>query len=264
MPTKDEIETELNTLKEEYSKVLGENQAMKDAGAMDLTSHIEKAKQLEADKTKLEMEIKLMKESARERERELAIRDEDVKKKEEQEKLPFQTEHTRFRLLPGPYQRDIFGNVGVPVFDLGVTLDFYSGHVDIPLNVVVEMAQSIGMLTTEQAEELKLELKVEKAKNEAAGNLGNILVDGIHSLIGDFNVNLDSVGVASREAELAETNVGNKDAEDAGQSSGDDAGKESGGVPDDNADSVGGGNEGNDGGDSKSKLDAILDEGFEL
>ena len=195
--TKADLEEEVKALRKEYDEVRKENQLMREAGGMDLSTWHTKITDQADEIERLKSEVKLRDERMNEWKHEQAAKEHDAKHKHEQETRPFQTEHTRFRLLPGPYLRDIFGNVGTPVFDLGVTLDHYSGHVDIPLPVVIEMAESIGMLSVEKSDELKAELETEKAKNEAAAKLGSILAGGINQLVDGFHDGLSTVGVSS-------------------------------------------------------------------
>jgi hypothetical protein len=107
-----------------------------------------------------------------------------------------QDENTRFRVLgkvPAG-QRDIFGDPtteGVVTF--GVNFNRYTGGLYVPVSVVIEVAQSIGMLTKEQSENLTTELKVATAKNESAGRLAEELLDGIQTCVDDFYSALDDV-----------------------------------------------------------------------
>ena len=214
--TKADLEEELRVVRHHLDEANKENQLMKEAGGMDLTTWHSRIKDQEAEIERLKQEVKLRDERMNEWKLEQKAKEQDAKAKHERETRPYQTEHTRFRLLPGPYLRDIFGNVGVPVFDLGVTLDHYSGHVDIPLDVVVEMAQSIGMLTADQADELNKQLETEKAKNEAAAQLGSILAGGIHNLVGDFHSSLDSVGIPANPQGHTDGTDSDESAESAG------------------------------------------------
>lgn len=232
--------TTVKELEKKLEEVQAENQSLKDAGMMDLSEYVQKIDDLEKTKEKLENEVFNLKEQwARElREREQIEKDE--KAKEDREKAPFrldQTPHTRFRLLPKPYQRDIFGDVSQPVFNMGVTLDNYSGYVDIPMHVVIECAQSIGMLTYEQSEELKKDLEVETLRNEAAGRLGTVLADGINSLVDEFNNGLRAIDRTLVEEKLAGVSLDKESDADNGQSAGDSDVEEHDGVSDDSADS---------------------------
>lgn len=206
-------------LEEKLAAALEENQKLKDAGMMDLSEYIQKIDKLTKENEKKGHEIDNLKENWARELREREILAQDTKNKEHEDKLPYQTHHTGYRLLPRPYKLDIFGDVGRPVFDLGVTLDNYSGHVDIPMQVVVEMAQSIGMLTLDQAEELNKDLEVERARNEAAGRLGNILASGIGDLVSQFGSGLSAIDHTALEEKLARDN-----ANDENDSSSDDEG----------------------------------------
>ena len=106
-----------------------------------------------------------------------------------------QSEHTRFRLYSqAPRgQRDIFGDPNSEVFDLGIEFDGYYGGLYLPLNTVVEIGRSVGMLTKEQADELKRDLAIKKAQVERAGDLAQELTNGIQANIDNFFTQLDSV-----------------------------------------------------------------------
>jgi len=119
-----------------------------------------------------------------------------------------QDEHTRFRILQkAPAgQRDIFGDPTTEVVDLGIELQGYYGGVYIPKAVIVEIGLSIGMLTSEQADELKSELHKTKATVESAGAIAQELLNGITTHVHDFysalgNVVVDDVSDVSKSGE---------------------------------------------------------------
>jgi hypothetical protein len=175
-----------------------------------------------------------------------------------------QSEHTRFRLLESPTTRDIFGDVVNPVFDLGVDLSFFSGPVQIPVGHVIEMATSIGMLTLEQASDLKDTLAVSTAKNESAAILGTELTSGISALVDKFYDDLASVTAivdASESDEpeesgkLSEESGDNESEsnEDSGQADVDNSGEGSDGVSNTTTDTL----LNNDGTDTRKLLDEL-------
>lgn len=135
-----------------------------------------------------------------------------------------QDHHTRFRALPKSPggQRDIFGDPTSPVFDLGVEFQYYNGGIYIPVQTVIEMAQSIGMLTEDQANDLNLELSTVKSQVEMAGAFAQELVDGISSHVDNFYSNLAGV-----------VNLGANDVSDA-ESDDSNAGESAGQTPDAN------------------------------
>lgn len=109
--------------------------------------------------------------------------------------LVSQNEHTRFRLLErAPSgQRDLFGDPSTPVFDAGIEFHGYYGGVYLPVSMVIEIAQSIGMLTAEDSNSLKDHSLVSEKKANVAPSAAKELQDGITRLISEFNSELDSV-----------------------------------------------------------------------
>lgn len=167
------------------------------------------------------------------REREVIA--EDQRKAEEAKAAQFKTlkidqnEHTRFRISgrPPAGQRDIFGDPTSIVANLGVELQRYSGGLYVPISVVIEIGQSIGMLTREQAAELNTELENTRAKVESAGTLATELSNGIQELVDRFYSDLDSV-VSDVPDAGSEADAGN---EIAGQASDNGGSEESTGIP---------------------------------
>lgn len=204
------------------------------------------------DTTHFESEIrrinsKLEKEQAEHDALKVKVRDEKLERetlendrieRERQERAQFgtsveQDEHTRFRVLPkAPSgQRDIFGDPVSEVVDLGVEFNNFNGGIYVPVSVFIEVGQSIGMLTKEQATDLNSELTTTKAKVEFAGTYAKELSSGIENLVNRFFDNLDSiVGGDSSDSANGESAESSND-ENAGQTSDPNVGSESNGVP---------------------------------
>lgn len=110
---------------------------------------------------------------------------------------------TRFPLLDGPRSyphRDIVlsdTRQENPVFDLGIDLDSYDGAVYIQVDHIKEMARSIGMLTKEEANELREENRRLKAQVDALPEKAQELTDGMADLVTKFRSDL--IGIANSE-----------------------------------------------------------------
>lgn len=191
---------------------------------------------------KAESELKAIKQKSEIEKQERETIAADRKKAEEQRLAEFgiavdQDHHTRFRKynrVPSG-QRDIFGDSSSSVFNLGVELSRYSGGLYVPVDVVIEMGRSIGMLTKDEADAIKSELTKTNAKVEAAGALAQELIHGITSRVDHFYSSLDSVvPLVGNGISESESND-----EDAGQANGSDKGVESTGIPADSKDSDG-------------------------
>lgn len=106
-----------------------------------------------------------------------------------------QTQHTRFRVMErSPAgQRDITGDPTTPVVDMRITLNRYSGGLYIPVTFLVEIAQSLGMLTASQSTELLQNVEDSNARANVSTTLAKELKDGIDNLISEFNSKLATV-----------------------------------------------------------------------
>lgn len=163
------------------------------------------SRELEGEKrktSKAEQELKAFKEKVAKADRERELNEADAKAIEDRRIAEIkasvnvsQNEHSRFRVLEkAPSgQRDVFGDPDTPVVDLGVEFSGYYGGLYLPVKVVIEVAQSIGMLTAEQSTELIHNVETSNARALAAPNLAKELQSGIDSLIGDFSNRLDSI-----------------------------------------------------------------------
>lgn len=188
---------------------------------------------------KAESELEALKKKTRDEKIERENQANDKKAAEDARKAEFgtsklsQDEHTRFRAYPkAPAgERDIWGDPTSEVFDLGVNLANYSGGLYVPVENVIEMARSIGMLTTDQANDLQLELDSTKAQVESSGRFAKDLLDGITSHVDDFYRNLSNVGSDDVSAVSDSGNSGSGNGEIAGQASDADKREESDGIP---------------------------------
>jgi hypothetical protein len=128
-----------------------------------------------------------------------------------------QNEHTRFRLLghAPTGQRDIFGDPNSEVFDLGVDLQDFWGGIYLPLNVVIEMAQSVEMLTKEQANELKAELELKTKQVNKASDLAQELINGVSANIDSFFAGIDSVILDDNESDENESGASGTDSSES-------------------------------------------------
>lgn len=229
MPTKDELEKENADLKKELAAA---KELLNDTEKVQEELEIAKGRlethkdtswyQLENEKLSRELEIaKADLASIDERKRLQKIEEQvklhDVIVEEAKTAGVFkQTEHTRFRVFEKPETRDIFGDVSQPVFDLGVEVVGHYGKIQVPVNSVIEMAQSIHMLTEEQAEALKQERDFAIAKANVAPNLAGELTDGIATLVSAFYAGLDSADTIAADdsdavnetAPVADSNTG--------------------------------------------------------
>lgn len=210
MPTKDELEKENENLNKELES---KDEQLKDFDKIKEELEIANGRlqthkdtswyQLENEKLRRELEIaKADLDSVEERKRQQKIEEQvklhDVITEEAKTAGVFkQTEHTRFRVNAKPETRDIFGDVTNPVFDLGVEMVGHYGKIEVPVNAVIEMAQSIHMLTEEQAEILKQERDFAIAKANVAPKLAGELTDGITALVDRFYRGLDSADIVS-------------------------------------------------------------------
>lgn len=209
--------TELEKAQEKLKLVTEENELLKNAGNHDLSWYQKELAGKDKKILELDAEVKSLKQKRQLEELEKETLANDRAKEEELTAGMFnQSEHTRFRLLESPTTRDIFGDVVNPVFDLGVDLSFFSGPVQIPVGHVIEMATSIGMLTLEQASDLKDALAVSTAKNESAAILGTELTSGISALVDKFYDNLASVTAIVDASESDEPEESGKLSEESG------------------------------------------------
>lgn len=258
--TKAELEIELASVKDE-------NDLLKAAGNHDLSWYQKEIDRItkELDGTKADLKSLKEKEHIQAIEAEVIAADRERETKEELVQYN-QNEHTRFRLRNRPSTRNIFGGVDGPVFDLGVDLSFFNGPVQIEAYVIVEMAQSIGMLTVEESERLRADLAFAKAKNEKAALLATELTDGISVLTDKFYADLDSVvydddpsSETDNLDEPSESDSGNGNesksdsgsAKDNGQADGSNSQPESNGVSDDSGNA-------DDSDDGDAELNRIL------
>lgn len=249
-PAKSEETPDIEKIQEELKLVKEENEILKQAGNHDLSWYGKEIDRITRENEELKAVVKSNEARKHEQEREAAVLLEDAKNKEERERAQYvQTAETRFRALTRPTIRDIYGDTAYPVFDLSVELMDYRGPVQIPVHVVIEMGQSIGMLTKEQAEEVKQELAFSKAKNEKAALLGTELTGGISALVQQFYIDLDNIADTSADegkADSAELGKSDSDSgksdETNGQANGANSGEKSNGVSSDtsNADDADG------------------------
>lgn len=98
---------------------------------------------------------------------------------------------SRFRLHEKPLvypKRDIIKRTAEgPVFDLGVDLENYTGAVYVQQLHIEEMAQSIGMLTKQQADELYQKIKEYEEREKNHLKNAEELKNGIDSAIERFH-----------------------------------------------------------------------------
>lgn len=237
-----------DTIKEQLEAANEKIKAYEEAGLKDLSWYTKEIDRLNKENSLLKGDLQSRKEKEYVLKRERAT----IKKDQEAELahtlgMYNQSAHTRFRLLDRPARGlDIFGNPDTPVFDLGVTLDYFSGPVYVPAQVVIEMAQSIYMLTVEDSEKLRQELAFSKAKNEKAAVLGTELTDGISDLVNRFYTDLDSLVVDSSDDDEGESEsdgksngADGKSDENSGQADGDNSVEKSDGVSDDSGNADG-------------------------
>ena len=199
--TKAELEAELKESKaklaeteKKTTELTGVIASYESAGLHDLSWYQKEIDRLTKLNEVTEANLKGLKETKHREEIDGKVIKDDAKREKEQELVQYnQSEHTRFRLRERPSRLNIFGTPDGPVFDLGVDLSFFNGPVQIPAAVIVEMGQSIGMLTVEEAAELKENLAYSNAKNEKAALLATELTDGIAVLTDKFYADLDSV-----------------------------------------------------------------------
>lgn len=146
-----------------------------------------------------------------------------------------QSAHTRFRLTDTPIKLDIFGQPDTPVFDCGVNLSMYDGPIYLPLAIVVEMAQSIGMHTEEQVASLKASLSLAEKKINRAVELTKELTNvTIQNIADEFSNSLDTVIVDSSVSDNGKSEADSGNAVDSsktgGQASGDNSLEKSDGI----------------------------------
>lgn len=147
--------------------------------------------------------------------RERELNNEDAQKKEKARIAEIkrstsitQSEHTRFRALEKvpAGQRDVFGNTDSPVINMGVEFDRYRGGLYLPVPTVIEIAQSLGMLTKADSEALFTSEADANARASASTKFAKELQDGINSLIGEFNDKLSAI--------VADVPVGDEEPDD--------------------------------------------------
>lgn len=232
--TKAQLESEneeLNDKVDELTEKLGER--------FDATHYELEINRIKAKLEKEESEHSALKVKVRDEKAERETLENDRIERERQELAQFgivtqQDEHTRFRVLAkAPSgQRDIFGDPVSEVVDLGITFTDFNGGVYVPLSIFIEVGQSIGMLTKEQADELNTELSNTKAKVEFAGNHAKELVSGIDSLVGQFFADLDSVTDSDSSDRSDANETESESDENSGQTPDPDLGSESTGISD--------------------------------
>jgi chromosome segregation ATPase len=244
-----EISDQLIELQKKYDQVNNDLARLNDAGLHDLSWYQREIDRLSKKLATTESNLKGYEEKKRLQEIEADVIRQDKERIQKAELLPYnQSEHTRFRLRDRPSKLNIMGTPDGPVFDLGVDLSYFSGPVQIEAHIIIEMAQSIGMLTVEESEKLRADLAFSKAKNEQAAQLATELTDGISVLTDKFYADLDSVVYdddPSSETdyldESSESDSGNGTESSAdngadkadGQADGDNSGEKSDGVSDD-------------------------------
>lgn len=220
-PTRSEILAEKKELEKELEELKSENESIK--ADLEKSPHSNDANyereidRLQKKSEKAESELKALREKTEQEQRERETIADDIRREEERRLAQFgisvtQNEHTRFRISPKPPrgQRDIFGDPESEVVNLGVELQDYNGGLYVPVSVIIEIGQSIGMLTKEQAFDLNEELNKTNAKVEATGALSQELISGITARVDHFYSSLDSVisrdsNAVSGEPESAET-----------------------------------------------------------
>lgn len=250
-PTKAELEAELKEAKAKVTELAGVVTSYESAGLHDLSWYQKEINRLSKALEVSEANVNGLKEKKHREEIDGKVIKDDTKRAHEQELVQYnQSEHTRFRLRERPSKLNIFGTPDGPVFDLGVDLSYFNGPVQIPVGVIVEMGQSIGMLTVEQATKLETDLESSELKNKKAALLASELTDGISLLTDKFYADLDSVvydvisfpnedSVGEPEESASDSGNTNDDDSDSakndGQADGDNSGSGSDGVSDDSS-----------------------------
>lgn len=225
-------------LLEEIERLNETNEQLQNSPLATDANYQKEIQRLTVKAEKAESEVVRLKEKAatEKRDRETLANDRKVaeeRKLKQFEELPPQNGESRFRMFPKSTgaNRDIFGDPTSPVFDMRVNLRNYTGGIFIPVAVVIEAAQSIGMLTKEQSDSIKSELADTTAKVESAGAIAQELVDGISSCVDRFYSDLGNV-VASDDPADSKSGESDKDAgKTSGQAPDSDLGKESNGIP---------------------------------
>lgn len=210
-----ETRSKLEAAEKKNGELAGTITDFESAGIHDLSWYQKEIDRLTKALEVTEANLKGLKEKKHREEIDGKVIKEDQKKEKERELVQYnQSEHTRFRLRERPSKLNIFGNPDGPVFDLGVDLSYFNGPVQIPADVIIEMGQSIGMLTVEEAEKAKADLEASETKNKKAARLASELTDGISVLTDKFYADLDSVvydddSDDSIEPKESETHFGN-------------------------------------------------------
>jgi hypothetical protein len=261
--TKAELEAENKELSDKLIAAHEDLDKFSEAGLHDLSWYQREIDRLNKDLEVTKADLKSTKEKEHIQKVEAEVIANDRKKEADQELVQYnQSEHTRFRLRERPSRLNIFGTPDGPVFDLGVDLSFFNGPVQIEAYVIVEMAQSIGMLTVEESEKLRADLAFAKAKNEKAALLATELTDGIAVLTDKFYADLDSVvydddpssetdNLVESDKSKNESDSDSGSAKDSGQADGDNSKPKSDGVPDDSGNA-------DDSDDGDAELNRIL------
>jgi hypothetical protein len=82
-----------------------------------------------------------------------------------------------------PFSEIVTGTGDGPVFDLSVDLEYYSGVAYLKAEHVEEMAHTLGMITKEEADELRAKItQLEEYSNSLPPHVES-LVHGIHAVI---------------------------------------------------------------------------------
>jgi len=77
-----------------------------------------------------------------------------------------------------------------PVFDLNIEMQDYTGRVYLALPTVIEMAQSLGMATIEEADAMRAEIAELKKQINRLPSAQENLKSGIDSLVSEFLADL--------------------------------------------------------------------------
>lgn len=214
---------------DDYNEIVEEKNLLerelraKDKAIIDLTESIGEKKdqswftrEIDGEKKKTEKalaKVKTLEEKIAKDKRESAINEADALRIEEarieeiRKNTTIQSEHSRFRVLPRvpSGERDLFGDPTTEVFDTGVYYSGFYGGIYLPVATVVEMGQSIGMLTAEDSNALKNHSIESTNRADRAPLLAKELQDGIDRLIGAFNDELDS---ATPDVSVGDENTG--------------------------------------------------------
>ena len=96
-----------------------------------------------------------------------------------------------------PFSDIVTGTPEGPVFDLSVDLEYYTGVAYVKAEHVIEMAQTLGMATTEEVKEMREHIAALEARENQLPAHVESLINGINNCVVNFRNFPDLVGISA-------------------------------------------------------------------